>query len=151
MVAVGGTLYGPSLIPAGSSASPRTTVTPVSQSAVTGAGTSADPFQIVTEVQLGSSGLRLVQTDSYVEGEEAYRTSIDVWRVSVAADGSQASDASDNPAITEDGATIAFQSMAANLVPRRHQWHERHLCAGQPVLRIEREGRLERKRSTPSE
>jgi hypothetical protein len=40
-----------------------------------------------------------------------------VWRVSVAADGSQASDASDNPAITENGATIAFQSMAVNLVP----------------------------------
>jgi hypothetical protein len=40
-----------------------------------------------------------------------------LWRVSVAADGSQASDASDNPAITADGATIAFQSMAVNLVP----------------------------------
>jgi Tol biopolymer transport system component/Mg-chelatase subunit ChlD len=40
-----------------------------------------------------------------------------LWRVSVAADGSQAADASDNPAITADGATIAFQSMAVNLVP----------------------------------
>ncbi len=40
-----------------------------------------------------------------------------VWRVSVAADGSQAADVSDNPAITQNGKTIAFQSMAVNLVP----------------------------------
>lgn len=76
LVAVGGTLYGPANIPAGSSASPRTTYTLVSQTPVTGTGTGADPFKVVTVVDLGTSGIRLTETDTYVVGQETYRTDV---------------------------------------------------------------------------
>jgi uncharacterized repeat protein (TIGR01451 family) len=76
LVAVGGTLFGPASIPAGGSASPRTPYTPVSQLGVLGSGTSGDPYRIVTVVDLGTTGLRLTQTDSYVVGQEAYRTDV---------------------------------------------------------------------------
>jgi uncharacterized repeat protein (TIGR01451 family) len=76
LVATGGILYGPAAIPAGESAAPRTTFTAVSQSPVTGAGTSANPFTIVTVVDLGTSGLRLTQTDRYIVGQESYRTDV---------------------------------------------------------------------------
>jgi uncharacterized repeat protein (TIGR01451 family) len=76
LVAVGGTLYGPASIPAGGSASPRTAFTPISQSAVLGAGTNADPFRIVTVVGLGATGLQITETDSYVVGQETYRTDV---------------------------------------------------------------------------
>jgi uncharacterized repeat protein (TIGR01451 family)/uncharacterized repeat protein (TIGR02543 family) len=78
LLAVDGTLYGPPNIPAGNAASPRTAFTPVSQSAVTGSGTSGDPFTIVTVVALGTSGLQLTETDTYVVGEESYRTDVTV-------------------------------------------------------------------------
>jgi uncharacterized repeat protein (TIGR01451 family) len=76
LVAVGGTLYGPANIPAGGSAAPRTTFTPVSQSAVTGSGTNANPYKVVTVVGLGSTSLQITQTDSYVVGQETYRTDV---------------------------------------------------------------------------
>lgn len=76
LVATGGTLYGPANIPAGGSAQPRTEYTLVSQSPVQGAGTSADPFRVVTVVTLGGTGLRLTQTDSYIVGQESYRTDV---------------------------------------------------------------------------
>src|SRR5438105_3695697 len=76
LVAVDGILYRPSSIPAGNSAGPFTPFTPVSQQGVLGAGTSADPYRIVTIVDLGTTGLRITQTDSYVVGQEAYRTDI---------------------------------------------------------------------------
>ncbi len=76
LVAVGGTLFGPVYIPAGSFASPRTAFTPVSQSAVTGTGTNADPYRIVTVVGLGSTGLQITETDTYVVGQETYRTDV---------------------------------------------------------------------------
>jgi hypothetical protein len=50
----------------------------VSQSAVTGSGTSADPYKVVTVVDAGTTGLRVTQTDSYVAGQEQYRTDIAV-------------------------------------------------------------------------
>ena len=78
LLASAGILYGPAAIPAGGSASPRTAYTAVSQSPVTGSGTSADPFTIVTVVSLGTSGLRISETDSYVVGEESYRTDVTV-------------------------------------------------------------------------
>lgn len=52
--------------------------TPVSQSGVTGSGTSADPYRVVTVVDVGSTGLRLTQTDSYVEGDASYQTDVQV-------------------------------------------------------------------------
>ena len=73
-MASGGTLYGPANIPAGGGAAPRTTYTLVSQSAVTGVGTSANPYKIVTVVNLGTSGLQVTQTDRYIVGEEVYQT-----------------------------------------------------------------------------
>ena len=78
LLAVDGTLYGPPNIPAGNAASPRTGFTAVSQTPVTGTGTSADPFTIVTVVSLGTSGLQVTETDTYVVGEESYRTDVTV-------------------------------------------------------------------------
>ena len=81
LLATGGTLYGPADIPAGGSASPRTAFTPVSQSPITGTGTGADPFTVVTVVSLPSSPLRITETDSYVTGEESYRTDVTVANI----------------------------------------------------------------------
>jgi hypothetical protein len=81
LVAAGDILYGPASIPAGGGASPRTAFTPVSQSGVTGSGTSADPFTIVTVVDLGVTGIRLTQTDSYVIGDEWYQTDVSLAQV----------------------------------------------------------------------
>jgi hypothetical protein len=50
----------------------------VVQSGVSGSGSSGDPFVVTTVVDAGSSGLRITQTDSYVVGQEFYRTDIDV-------------------------------------------------------------------------
>jgi hypothetical protein len=82
LIATGGTLYGPSVIPAGSSAAPRTTYTTVSQTPVTGTGTDADPFKVVTVVDTSATGLRLTQTDTYVLGTEVYRTDVTVTNLS---------------------------------------------------------------------
>ena len=75
-VATGGTLFGPANVPAGSAASPRTTFTAVSQSAVMGSGTSADPYRIETVVDLSGTTLRVTEVDTYVRGEESYRTDV---------------------------------------------------------------------------
>ena len=77
-LAVGGTLFGPAVIPAGGPATPRTAFSPVSQSAVLGSGTSPDPYRIVTVVDLGTTNLRITETDSYVVGEETYRTDVEI-------------------------------------------------------------------------
>lgn len=76
------TLYAPDLGNHGGTASwnlgTYTVFTEVSQSTVTGSGTSSDPFQVVTVVDAGSTGLRITQTDSYIVGQESYRTDIQV-------------------------------------------------------------------------
>ena len=51
-----------------------TPFTPVSQSPVGGAGSSASPFKVTTVADAGASGLRISQSDSYVVGQESYRT-----------------------------------------------------------------------------
>jgi uncharacterized repeat protein (TIGR01451 family) len=43
---------------------------------VSGAGTNADPYRIVTVVGLGTTGLQISETDSYVVGQETYRTDV---------------------------------------------------------------------------
>jgi uncharacterized repeat protein (TIGR01451 family) len=73
-LAVGGTVYGPTSIPAGGVG--QTPFTPVSQSAVTGSGTAGNPYKIVTVVDAGQTGFRITETDSYVVGQEAYRTDV---------------------------------------------------------------------------
>jgi len=74
---VGGVLYGPRYL---RTPNPPTSTpyTAVSQTDVTGSGTSTDPYEIVTEVALGESDVRLVQTDSYVVGQSSYITSVEV-------------------------------------------------------------------------
>lgn len=81
-VAVGGTLYGPESVPAGGDASPRTPFTPVSQSIVSGSGTAASPFRLTTVMDLGTSGIRLTETDTYVIGQEAYLTTVSLQNTS---------------------------------------------------------------------
>jgi uncharacterized repeat protein (TIGR01451 family) len=73
---VGLTLYGPASVPAGGNATPRTPWTPVSQTPVTGSGTSSDPYKIVTVVAADNTGITLTETDSYVVGQEVYRTDV---------------------------------------------------------------------------
>jgi hypothetical protein len=62
-----------------------TPYTAVSQTPVSGSGTSADPYTVVTTADAGASGLRIVQTDKYVVGEEAYRTDVTIQNTSAAA------------------------------------------------------------------
>jgi hypothetical protein len=76
LLSSGGTLYGPANIPAGGSANPRTGWTPVSQTSVTGSGTSADPYKVVTVATGGA--FQITQTDTYVVGEESYRNDVQV-------------------------------------------------------------------------
>lgn len=80
-VAVGGVLYGPASVPAGGAATPLTPWTPVNQTAVTGSGTNLDPFTVVTTVNgVDPTSLvpvvQVVETDTYVVGQEAYRTDV---------------------------------------------------------------------------
>ena len=55
-----------------------TPFTPVSQSDVSGSGTAADPYLVETVVGLGDTNLTIKQTDSYVVGQEAYRTDVEI-------------------------------------------------------------------------
>lgn len=75
-VATNGTLYGPAFVPAGGMLGALTPWTPVRQEPATGSGSSGDPLRIVTVAEGGADGLRVEQTDSYVIGEESYRTDI---------------------------------------------------------------------------
>lgn len=70
---------------ASGSIGPYTAFTPVSQSAVTGAGTSASPFAVTTVVTVGATGLSVTQVDSYVVGQETYRTDVTVTNTGNAA------------------------------------------------------------------
>ena len=73
--AIGCCAYGPASIPFGNSPGG---FTPISQSAVTGAGTNANPFKVVTVVGVGDTGVNITETDSYVVGQESYRTDVQV-------------------------------------------------------------------------
>lgn len=77
---VGDTVYGPHSIPAGpdESATGYEGFTPVSQTAVTGNGTEADPFSVTTVAEAGDSGLTVEQTDTYAAGSDRVSTSIEV-------------------------------------------------------------------------
>lgn len=75
---VDGALYGPSA----TGISPPAGYTPVSQTAVTGTGTNADPFKVVTVADAGTTGIRITQTDTYTTGLESFRTDVDVSNTS---------------------------------------------------------------------
>lgn len=79
-VVVNDVLYAPDFSDHGSTATGSlgtyTVMTQVSQSGVTGSGTAADPYRITTVVDVGATGIRVTQVDSYVVGEERYRIDI---------------------------------------------------------------------------
>ena len=83
-LSTGGQLYGPDFANHQESATPfagestYTPVTAVSQSGVSGAGTSSSPFRVSTVVGAGTTGLTMTETDSYVVGNEFYRTDVTV-------------------------------------------------------------------------
>jgi hypothetical protein len=77
-VAVDGTLFGPDFTNHDGTATGGlgTPFTAVSQSAPSGAGTAASPRTITTVADAGASGLRITETDKYVNGQESYRTDV---------------------------------------------------------------------------
>jgi hypothetical protein len=81
-LAVGDTLIAPNFAEHGRTATPfaasSTPFTPVSQSEVSGQGTSASPFVVTTVANAGATGLRVTQRDSYVTGQESYRTDVTI-------------------------------------------------------------------------
>jgi hypothetical protein len=82
-LAVAGVLYAPRFLEhddgtATASLGAFTGYTSVSQSAVSGAGTPADPFKITTVVSAPGTGLTITQRDSYVVGQESYRTDVTI-------------------------------------------------------------------------
>jgi hypothetical protein len=74
---VAGINYGPNFnehATCGSAAIQPTPWTPVSISAVTGTGTSANPFTVVIVADAGTTGLRLTETLTYVNGQSLFNT-----------------------------------------------------------------------------
>jgi len=81
LVFASGTLFSPAFSLHGGSAAavgPATPFTPVSQSEVTGAGTSASPYRVTTVVTADAAGLRVTAVDTYVVGQESYRTDVTI-------------------------------------------------------------------------
>jgi hypothetical protein len=85
-VATGGTLYTPDFSnhdrTATGSLGTRTAFTGVSQSAASGTGTSANPVKVTTVANVGGTGLRVSQLDSYTGGQESYRTDTTIQNTS---------------------------------------------------------------------
>jgi len=75
-------LYAPDMAGHGGTASggigTYTAFTPISQSGISGTGTSASPLTVTTVVGVGATGLTITQVDSYVIGQESYRTDVTV-------------------------------------------------------------------------
>jgi hypothetical protein len=80
LIFTGGTLYAPSFGShdgtATSGIGASTPSTAVSQSEVSGAGSAASPFKVTTVYALGTTGIRVTEVDSYVAGQEYYRTDV---------------------------------------------------------------------------
>jgi hypothetical protein len=78
LVFTAGTLFAPDFnnhdATATSSLDATTPFTPVSQTTVAGAGTAASPFKVTTVADAGASGVRITQVDTYIAGQESYRT-----------------------------------------------------------------------------
>ena len=78
---MGGVLYAPDFTNHDDTSTdntfPNIPFTTVSQTPVSGSGaTAADPFKVVTVVDVGTTGLRIQQTDTYVACREYYTTEI---------------------------------------------------------------------------
>ena len=80
LVAVGGELFAPDFANHDGSATSAlgayTPFTPVSQSAVSGDGSARSPLTVTTVANAGATGLRVTNVDTYVVGQEAYRTAV---------------------------------------------------------------------------
>jgi hypothetical protein len=85
-LAVGGALFAPNFAThtttATSGIGSYTAFTPVSQSGVTGSGSSSSPYVVRTVVAAAATGLQIMQADSYVAGQESYRTDVTVANTS---------------------------------------------------------------------
>jgi uncharacterized repeat protein (TIGR01451 family) len=81
-VVVADALYAPDMTGHGGTASgnigPFTAFTPISQSGISGSGTNGAPFTVTTVVGVGATGLTITQVDSYIVGQESYRTDVTV-------------------------------------------------------------------------
>jgi hypothetical protein len=79
-VSVDGGLFSPDFAnhdsTATSSLNSPTPFTAVSQSPVTGTGTASSPRKVTTVGDVGGSGLRVTEVDTYVDGQESYRTDV---------------------------------------------------------------------------
>jgi uncharacterized repeat protein (TIGR01451 family) len=80
-LALGGTMYRPGSL---STVVTGTSYSKVSQSAVSGSGTAASPFRIVTQVRADTKAT-VIQTDSYVTGNDYYSTSLTVSNITAGA------------------------------------------------------------------
>ncbi len=131
----GGLIYGPDFDqhPCGSASNSYTPWTKVSLSAVTGTGTSGDPFTVVIVTDAGATGLRLTETISYVNGTKAAQIALVfsnvgnaavTWDTFIGADLYLASSDSGTPALVGTAAagrdcqfqnyTILFSSTTPN-------------------------------------
>lgn len=81
-IAVGGTLFAPDFANHDGTATGNlgtyTPFTAVSQSPITGTGTASSPRSITTVADAGSTGLRLTEIDTYINGQESYRTDVTI-------------------------------------------------------------------------
>ena len=85
LVFVDGSAYASLTVAAGGPTGNIEPFTPVAQSAVTGSGSPLDPIQVTTKVRAGSTGLELVQVDSYVRGRNTYRSELSLSNQDTAA------------------------------------------------------------------
>jgi hypothetical protein len=83
-LAVGATLFGPDFANHDGSTTGSVRVgsytpfTGAGQSAKTGAGTTASPFKVTTGAAAGATGLQIGQVDTYITGQESFRTDVTV-------------------------------------------------------------------------
>lgn len=77
-LATGGTLFGPSYIPAGGGLGFYNYFTPLSQTAVRGDGSMNRPYSVKTVVELPGTNLKISQVDTYIVGQESYRTDVTI-------------------------------------------------------------------------
>jgi hypothetical protein len=86
LVFVGGALYAPDFANHDGSATGSlgayTALTAVSQSEVSGAGTAANPYKVTTVAAAGATGLQITEIDTYVAGQESYRTDVTLQNTS---------------------------------------------------------------------
>ena len=81
-IVAGDALYAPDFANHGASATSSlgayTPFTPVSQSEVSGTGRAGSPFKVTTVAGVGATGLRITQVDTYIAGQESYRTDVTI-------------------------------------------------------------------------